>query len=258
MSLRQQPGARNTFPPRLAQRSPVRPQDVDEAEEKPDDVYDDCYPPRIPTSAIRWQGLTPGQSQHVVTTQGPQGVVRYRYQPVHPRQSRTQGATPPVSPSSSQRPGTPQPRHHRDRVHWLVFVGLTMLVMLAGWTGLNQGLSWWHSYQDDLRYGRPRTFQTDMAVGHGRGASHFIALNLHGHLEVIECPESDCTKAVIYVGPVLLGPEQDLTPVTLAFRDVNGDGKLDMLLLYDGDQTTVFLNTGTGFRPATAQDHLTL
>ncbi len=257
MSLRQQPGVPTTFPPRYTQRSPVRPQDADE-EESDDDVYDDCYPPCLPNSAIRWQGLTPGQFQHVVTAQGPHRVARYRYQQVPPRQSRTQDAVPPVPSPSSQRPGTPQPRHHRHRVYWLVYVGLTMLVMLAGWTGLSAGLSWWHNYQDDLRYGRPRTFQTDIAVGHGKGASHFLALNLHGHLEVIECPESDCTRAVIYVGPVLFGPEQDLTPVTLTFRDLNGDGKLDMLLLYEGDQSAVFLNTGTAFRPATAQDHIPL
>jgi len=132
-----------------------------------------------------------------------------------------------------------------------------MLVMLAGWTGLSAGLSWWHGYQDDLHYGRPRTFQTDMAVGHGKGESHFLALNLHGHLEVIEGPESDGTRAVLYAGPVLFGPARDLTPFTLTFRDLNGDGRLDMLLLY-GDQIAAFLNTGTGFRPATVQDHITL
>src|SRR2546429_5898348 len=97
----------------------------------------------------------------------------------------------------------------------------------------------------------------DLRVVHGTGASHFLALNLHGLLEVIEFPGGDASKAVLYAGPVLYGPGQDLTAVPLAFRDLNGDGKLDMLLLY-GDQTATFINTGTGFRPATVQDHLTL
>src|SRR2546425_1583080 len=40
-------------------------------------------------------------------------------------------------------------------------------------------------------YGRPRTFQTDAVVGHNDSAaspSHFIAINLNRHVEVIECP----------------------------------------------------------------------
>jgi hypothetical protein len=53
---------------------------------------------------------------------------------------------------------------------------------------------------------------------------------------------------MIYSGPVLLGNGQDLTPVTLSFSDVNGDGKLDMVL-HILDQTIVFLNNGTKFVP---------
>ena len=258
MSPRQQPGVPTTFPPRSTQRAPVRPQDTDEEEpyrdnqDTDDDVYDDGSPLRLPNSAIRWQGLTTGQSKHVVTAQGPHQVVRYRYQQVPPRQSRIRDAVPVASP-----PPRSSPTSKRPRVHWLVYVGLTMLIMLAGWTGLNLGLSWWHGYQDDVHYGYPRTFQTDMAVGHGTGQSHFLAINLHGHLEVIEFVGGDPSKAVLYLGPVLYDPQQDLTPVTLAFRDLNGDGKPDMLLFY-GDQTAAFINTGTGFRPATAQDHITL
>jgi hypothetical protein len=261
MSLPQQPGVPTTFPPCYTQRASVRPQEADEEEpycddqEADDDADDDCYPSRLPSSARRWQGLTTGQAQRVATAQGPHKVVRYRYQQVPPRQSRTQDAGAPV-PSPLQ--GSPAQRPNRGhRVHWFVYLGLTMLVMLAGWTGLNLGLSWWQGYQDDVHYGYPRTFQMDMVVGHGTGASHFLALNLHGHLEVIEFPGGDASKAVLYAGPVLYGPGQDLMPVTLAFRDLNGDGKLDMLLLY-GDQSAAFLNTGTGFRPATVQDHITL
>ena len=50
----------------------MRPQDTDEEEpygydqEADDDAYDDYYPSRLPNSAIRWQGLTSKQPQHVV------------------------------------------------------------------------------------------------------------------------------------------------------------------------------------------------
>ena len=38
------------------------------------------------------------------------------------------------------------------------------------------------------------------------------------------------------------------TPVTLEFYDVNGDGKVDMIV-HVGDQKIVYLNDGTQFKP---------
>jgi hypothetical protein len=114
-------------------------------------------------------------------------------------------------------------------------------------------------YQDDLHYGYPRTYQTDARVGHNDTEipSHFIALNLHGHLEVIECPGADCTKALVYVGPILFGDGQDLVPVTLEFRDTNHDGKLD-LIIHAQDQIWIFINDNGKFRPATPDDHVSV
>ena len=90
-------------------------------------------------------------------------------------------------------------------------------------------------------------------VGHNHDApdhpSHFLALNLNRHILVIELPADDPSKARIYSGPVLLGQGQELTPVTLSFQDVNGDGKPD-LLVWVGDTHVEFLNDGGGFRPA--------
>jgi hypothetical protein len=51
---------------------------------------------------------------------------------------------------------------------------------------------------------------------------------------------------VIYSGGVLVGDGQDVTPVTLSFLDVNGDGKPDMLV-HVADQTLIFTNNGTKF-----------
>src|SRR5712692_8069174 len=106
MSLRQQPGVPTTFPKRYDQRSPVQPHyDVDD-DDQDADAYDDSSLSRLPRSARRWQDLTTEQPQGVVTSQEPHRIVRYRYQQVPPRQSRTQDAVLPIS--SSPRPLAPQ------------------------------------------------------------------------------------------------------------------------------------------------------
>jgi len=50
----------------------------------------------------------------------------------------------------------------------------------------------------------------------------------------------------------LIGPGQDLTPVTLTFKDVNADGKLDMIVNVQ-DTHFVFLNSNGTFVPAPGQ-----
>ncbi len=109
--------------------------------------------------------------------------------------------------------------------HPLLYLGIGMIVMLALWTLLSLTVSWGSTTLNDLRYGRPRTFQVDAFVGHNEAAgtpSHFIALNLHGRIEVIEFPGGDSARARIYLGPQLYGTDADLIPVTLSFVDVNG------------------------------------
>ena len=46
----------------------------------------------------------------------------------------------------------------------------------------------------------------------------------------------------------LFGNGQDLTPVTGVFKDVNGDGKIDMIVQIQ-DQRLVYINDGTQFVP---------
>jgi len=146
------------------------------------------------------------------------------------------------------------------RFHWLVYVGLAMVGMIVCWMLLTAFLAWWQVTQDDLRYGRPRTSQYEAVVGHGdsnTNKSHFIALNLNRHIEVIECPAGDCTKAHILIGPVLIGPNQDLAPVTLTFKDVNGDKKMDLVINVQ-DSHFVFINDNGTFRPTRAGDNFHL
>jgi hypothetical protein len=140
-------------------------------------------------------------------------------------------------------------RHSRRFTLITVIVGmLVMAVFVLVFSALG---SWWRVHQDDVTYGRPRTFQIDAVVGHSDGPSnpsHFIFLNLNRRVEIIELPGGDATHARIFNGPTLFGDGQDLTPVTGEFRDVNGDGKLDMIV-HIQDQRLVFINDGTQFRP---------
>src|SRR5260370_17772927 len=67
------------------------------------------------------------------------------------------------------------------RAHPLLLLGMGMIVMLVFWTLLTLAARWVSNTCDDLHYGRPRTFQIDMAVGHSDTPAnpiHFIALNL--------------------------------------------------------------------------------
>jgi hypothetical protein len=135
-----------------------------------------------------------------------------------------------------------------------------MLLMMLLVLGVNAFTTWLHVFQDDLTYGRPRTFQFNAVVGHDDSLSnptHFMIINLNRHIEIIEFPGGDTTHARIYSGPVLFGNGQNLTPVTATVKDVNGDGKPD-LILHIQDQVVVFINTGTTFRPLQPGEHIDL
>jgi hypothetical protein len=80
--------------------------------------------------------------------------------------------------------------------------------------------------------------------------SHFLALNLHGRIEIIELPGGDPAHARMYVGPQIYGPGADLVPVTLRFIDPNHTGHPDMLVLFQNSQV-VFHNRQDSFQAAT-------
>ena len=153
-------------------------------------------------------------------------------------------------------PVTATRRLPRSRFHPLVFVGIGLFIMIAGWLLFGTLSSWWTTQTNDWTYGRPRTYQTDDVVGHNGDSkdhpSHFVAFNLNRRVVVIEFPAEDASKAVQYLGPTLFGSGQELTPVTLSFEDRNGDGKPD-LNIHIGDTIIVFLNDGTKFIPTHQQ-----
>lgn len=149
---------------------------------------------------------------------------------------------------------------HKYKHFPLLAVLVGMLAMAALVLALSAFGSWWQVHQDDVTYGRPRTFQVDAVVGHSDSAanpSHFIFINLNRHVEIIEFPGGDATHARIYTGPILFGNGQDLTPVTAEFRDVNGDGRPDMIV-HIQDQRIIYINDGTQFRPLQPGEHVNL
>jgi hypothetical protein len=96
-----------------------------------------------------------------------------------------------VVPSRTGRylPANPYQERPRRRPHWLLRLGLALSLLLLSWLLLTEAATWTQHSLDTLHYGYPRTYQTDAVVGHGDSPahpSHFIALNLDGHLEVIE------------------------------------------------------------------------
>ena len=255
---------------------------VNTDEEVPrEDEYDDVWPVRMSSSARRYQSLADVRTEVGRTRADVQSLASERsYRPgntggkstVPPRRSATQTDIPVVQ-GNRRRPiqadDVPIRRNDhlqlvegngKPRFHWLVFVGMAMFTMLVGWVVLTMLSNWWQVTQDDWHYGRPRTYQTDMAVGHNDSAanpSHFIALNVKSHIEIIEFPGGDTSKARIYVGPTLIGTGQDLAVVTLTFKDVNGDGKLDMVVNVQ-DSHFVFSNDSGQFRPARPGENVQL
>jgi hypothetical protein len=139
----------------------------------------------------------------------------------------------------------------KRRVHWVFILWIGMLSMLAFYLLWNLGNSWWTNHQLDSTYGMPRTYQVDQVVGHGDSTdhpSHFIFLNLNGHVVIVELPGGDITHARMYSGPQIFADNPSSVPVTGEFKDVNGDGKID-LIVHIGEQRIIYINDGTQFKP---------
>ncbi len=240
------------------------------------DDYDDEWPGRMPGSALHYQNLADVHTEVGRSRADAQPFLGQRSQrslyaelesSIPPRRSATQTNMPAVRVRGGRVVrvddgirDTEELARYRFRPHWLVFVGVAMLVMVMGWVVFTAVANWWQTTQDDWHYGRPRTFQTNVIVGHNdslTNPSHFIALNLNRHVEIIEFPGGDGTKARIFIGPTLIGDGQDLAPVTLTFKDVNADGKLDMIINIQ-DSHFVFINDNGTFRPARANENIHL
>ncbi len=166
------------------------------------------------------------------------------------RQStQPRGAT--KRPSQQTGIARPTQQSQQRQFHWLVPVGVTMMIAIAcylllygAWTG-GRGL------YNDWAYGSgTRTFHLEAVVGdHDSAAAptHFIATNLHGTIDVIELPGGDITHAKVFPGPHLQWSNADKAVVTLEVKDVNGDNKPDIIVHVQGDTDLLFRQTNANF-----------
>lgn len=148
--------------------------------------YADDWPPKMPKSAIRYTTTT---HRTPVIRSGNRRYILH------------EGLPPPqTTPLPRQKEEVARP--HR-RAHWSLILGTGMMLMFVLWVLGNMLVNWWNVTQDDIHYGRPRTFQIDQRVGHGddQTPSHFIAVNYNRHIEIIVFPAGDTSKAKLYLGP---------------------------------------------------------
>jgi hypothetical protein len=181
-----------------------------------EEVPDSYYPQRMPTSTRRYVDMRGNQ----VIQQGNKRIV------IHDE---------------------PPPK---KKSHWLLFTSIGMMAMVVLWFLLQLAGAWWTNQQLNATYQYPRMYQADEAVGHGDSTdhpTHFIFENLRGQVLIIELPGGDYAHARIYKGPTLFSDNADQIPVTAEFKDVNGDGKVD-IVLHIQDQRLVFFNTGAGYK----------
>ena len=178
--------------------------------------------------------------------------------PGEPVRRRTSAVYQPTAPSRRettrlQAKPTKVIRQHRfDRTTLVIWLCLALIVMVGGWWLLSTVAYWWTGVQENIKYGTPwRTFQADQYVGLGDSPAHpdhFIALNLHGVIEVIQINPQDRSKDAVYV---LASVGDSNVPASLSFRDTTGSGHTDVIVTI-GDSTPytmILLNTGKALVP---------
>src|SRR6266851_4725926 len=146
------------------------------------------------------------------------------------------------------------PQRRFDRTTFVIWLCIGLIVMIVGWWLLSWLANWWQGVQDNMKYGNPRTFQTEQYMNLGDSPAHpdhFIAINLHGEIEVIVMNSLDHTRNTMY-GLTNVGNES--IPATLSFRDTSGSGRMDVIVTI-GDSTPytlILLNNGKTLVPTQA------
>ncbi len=119
-----------------------------------------------------------------------------------------------------------------------ILIVVTLCVVYALITTV---VSWAQVKLDDIRYGYPRTFQTDGYIGYGEQTgvpTHFVVINAHRQVLILVVPGGDPGHVTVIKGPYLFGPGQEFSPATLDLVDVRHDGYPDLRLHVAGQTLT--------------------
>jgi len=220
----------------------------------PYDILDEEPRPAAPPAASnRARRVATAPTQHLYAMPHSRGEEATTYRP--PRMAASSPAAAPAY-EAAYRPARataaarlPSPR--------TVLYGIGGVALLAGlYVAMSMVLNWGHNMMDNMAYGNPRTTHLDAFVGNGDSAAqptHFIALNLNRQVSILELPGGDVSKALAITGPYLFGDGEDLTPIQLRAEDINGDGKLDLLVTVK-DEQLAYINDKDTFRPITAAE----
>lgn len=207
-------------------------------------------------SALHYRPIEPDQA-------GPVPVISRAHRLRLDTRITTVPAAPDDLDSEEQAPGrhtstsaprrTVPPARTRRRIPALFFVSLGLVVTQLLWVGITQLVSWGTNELNTLKYGDPRTFQIDEVVGGDdstRHPSHFLAVNLRGQVTILGFPAGDPGRVRVLATTSILSPNAAQAVVTLAFIDVNHNGRPDMLIYIDGVESVLVNDQGT-FRPPT-------
>lgn len=142
----------------------------------------------------------------------------------------------------------------------LLYSGTIVLVIVASYLLLSEGVRRATILHDDLQYGNPRTDHLEAFVGHDEGnglPTQLIAINLNRQVVIFELPGGDPARVRTITGPYLVGADQHLVPATIALQDIDSDGTVDLLLDIRRERL-VFLNRDGQFRLPTGEERLQL
>ena len=143
-------------------------------------------------------------------------------------------------------PDTKPTKRRGRRAGW-VFVAVGVLIMaVLLYLAQTRVVPWFVNVRDGMEFGYPRTSHADCVVGHSdspTNPTHFVAVNLHRRVLVVEFAGGNPGRATVYTGPFV---DSDLTPITVSCLDENEDGKLD-LVVDVGGTPVVYFNTGRTF-----------
>jgi len=145
-----------------------------------------------------------------------------------------------------------RPQRRLDRWTLISWLCIAIIVMVAGWFLFSKISDWWTGVHENMVYGTPfRTFQGEQYIEMGDTPDHpdhFIALNLHGVIEIVQIDPVDRKKDAVYV---LANVGDDSTPASLTFRDTTGSGRVDVIVTI-GDTTPytiILINNGSTLTP---------